>query len=389
MMDVCLRSIGERGRIPSGYPRQETTNMSKLLSWFSISAGVLLLGTASDTCQAQTQTIDPPAFDIELGMGFDSKKGIATGQVCIVNFVPHHEKLKQIQAGERAQDDFVKYRHVTDKAELTTHYEVSAELVVKALTYNVSSKASFSREIALKAESLNVSAFAVVTNQPISVTQQKPGTRIEVPKHFRLPSGEVDPKRCGDSFIQTIFGGAELSAVLYIKTTSAGHRTKLMGQIEGGQGIFSGNLKATGDTKSETSSEEVQVYYTRSGGSGSPLAMDLIGLKTAIQALKADAQKAAAFRKITVSSYDQFLEKVRPPEKERDFRVIADQLGRMRTVWDYARQVHLQPYLFIMERNVTMPYLVELGRQARCSCDEARTRGTGMHRESAVRYQKG
>ncbi|MCX6597092.1 MAG: hypothetical protein NTV70_12070 [Acidobacteria bacterium] len=133
-----------------------------------------------------------------------------------------------------------------------------------------------------------------------------------------------------------------------------------MGQINGGQGIFSGNLKATGDTKSTTSSEEVHVLYTRSGGSGSPLVIDLDGLRTAIHNLKQDAQKAAAFRKITLSSYDQVLDRVGSPEKERDFRVIAEKLGRFRTLRDYARQANLEPYLFIMDRNVTRPILKEI-----------------------------
>jgi hypothetical protein len=107
-----------------------------------------------DPTQA-TRIVDYPVDSgVQLGNGWNTVSGQKNAGTCILFS----------KAADKGQDKVFNFRSVTDKSALQNMMEMSAELQVKAIAYNVTGKADYVKNVEIKDEYSNFVMHAIVQN---------------------------------------------------------------------------------------------------------------------------------------------------------------------------------------------------------------------------------
>ena len=184
---------------------------------------------------------------------------------------------------------------------------VSAEAEVRALGASASSKVEFATKTKINNEFSNFVVRAVVENGARFVIPEKESGVIGLTP-MALKLAQTNPIRfnavCGDTFVSSLHGGAELDAVITFTTRSQEDHQSLETSFSGsGWGV---EAKAAVGTTAETlrKNGQMKINYIQSGGAGDPLPTDQDKLNDSISGLPKSAANNPRFFQIGLTRYD-------------------------------------------------------------------------------------
>lgn len=295
-----------------------------------------------------TEIVEAPETGIELGWGWDSFDSRPVPTVCI----------EFAEKSEPAQARRMSMREVSDSYELMESLGMSAEASVKAIGVEVSGKASFAKELNLSSFASNFVLNASVDNgvrfvAPIAESAGRGGAAGGTPPtggSVRLTSDAASLARrdadeflhrCGNAFVSAVYGGAQLTAVLTIETTSFSEQEELAVEMSasGWGARFEGSLEDRSQETEESERLDLSIFQVGGRGDAIPTSKDdLLDKMKDLSALAFDAPKT--FR-VALTPYETLPNWPAEPlvGQEREFEELASTWGGYNTLYDEIQQV--------------------------------------------------
>lgn len=290
--------------------------------------------------------IDYPKEGVMLGTGWSSLDGIKTPGQCI-EFV--EQKIP-------AQETDLRFEKVVDKDQLNRELKVSMQAQARGiLGMGGSAKADFSKSLEIKDENLNLLMQANVNQGPRFVAPRPDrGTLRLTSEDEQLAARDPSAFRakCGDSFVATIYEGAELNALLSFNTSSREERERLEGslKISGAAMSLSGSTTQTLRTYQENQRLSIALHIA--GGNGTPLPVNEDELEARVKVLPNDASTAPQPFKLNLLCYDTLpnwpKNLVQISETYANLEAYTTQYQRLNSVYESQAEViqHPEAYAF-------------------------------------------
>lgn len=320
------------------------------------------------------QQVGIPLSGVELGMGWDSRRGEVVPNRCI-EFAP-------VQA--RGQATRLHLTEVSDQSELMQSLSVDASVSVRTIFASGDAKSSFAKSSKVKASSTNLVLQATIDNGVLFVGPKRMPDRARfanpqfgergepAPEEgwrqwaddagssdlhsltFRpwakdfLDSGQAADfrRRCGDSFVAAIQSGAELLALITFTASSADEKQKIAASISADFGIVQASASVEQANNSSRESSNLGVTVSQIGGSSGPIATSRPDLVEKLKLLAADAAMAPKFHSMQVVSYDSLADW--PPNlplttPTDQLEVIADTYWFLSSYYDLLEEIIGEP----------------------------------------------
>jgi len=263
---------------------------------------------------ALVQTLGIPTSGVELGLGWDSKKGRVVPNRC-VDFAP---------VQERGQGVTLDMHEVSDQSEVMESLGVSASVAVRTLFVSGSAQASFAKQSKVNATSTSLMLRAIVDNGVLFAGPRRWQERAR----FSFPTipeeGEAPPasgwkdwaedrggqeryavglkpwasdiltgeqsghqtlaardasgvqafrRYCGDSYVSAIYSGAELLAMITFRASSRENKRKITASLKAQFGPVEMSAAAREDRNDKREKTDLEVSYMQIGG-GSGISHD-------------------------------------------------------------------------------------------------------------------
>lgn len=278
-----------------------------------------------------TRTVEYPVDGVRLGQGWHDDQGEKAQAVCI-------EFQEEADDG---QEQTMKMEVVTDHSEMMQSMEISAEMQVKAIAYEVSGKASYAKNVEMKSESMNFVVHAKVNNGVNFTAPLRGATSksISLTPNYRNLAARNYPdfeRQCGEAFVSAIFSGAELNAVLSFDEQSSSERETIEASMKGSGWGFEAEGSASSTMNDYASSSSLSISYYQTGGKGNPIPTDQEGFIDAISNLPRLANDAGYNYRIMIRSYKSLPNY--PGRSEEPSSIFREQLslsyGRLLTIHD-------------------------------------------------------
>ena len=246
-----------------------------------------------------TKMTEYPVEGVLLGQGWHNDQGEKAQAVCI-------EFQEQSDDG---QEQTMNLEVVTDHSEMMQSMNVSAEVQVKAIAYEVSGKASYAKNVEMKSDNMNFVAHARVKNgvifaAPLDGERSK---MIRLTPTFRNLASRNYPefkRQCGEAFVSAIYSGAELNAVLSFAEKSSTEREEIEASMKGSGWGFEAEGSASKKMEEYSKSSELRISFHQTGGKGNPIPTDQQGFTDAIHRLPQLADEAGYNYRIMIRSYN-------------------------------------------------------------------------------------
>jgi hypothetical protein len=277
---------------------------------------------------SQTSFLDYPVDGVRLGQGWH-REGVTRAVATCIEFTAGKDS---------GQEQSMKLSVVNDSSALMDALDVSAEAQFKSIGYEVSGKARFARDSAVRSSNLNVLAYARVMNGVEYVAPAESGTprRVDLTPHYRGLARDAlaFEQECGDSFVAAVYSGAELAALLTFSESDRKLRSEIEAQLSGSVGGFSGEAKGRTTQESASTAGKLHVTFHQAGGSGGPMPTTQAGFIAALERLPDLAAKAPYNYRIQVQSYRTLPSFTADVEEDRDRfrRALATSYGRLETL---------------------------------------------------------
>ena len=283
------------------------------------------------TTNAGTINMGTPESGVELGLGWDSQRAEIIPNRCI-RFAPVKEEGQTIR---------MQLKEVSDTSELMEQLSVSAGMSIKSAVGSASAQGKFASNTKVTSSSNTLLIHATVDNGVLFVGPSQPldPVRSAFPLHgnsstkapWWVNSSEVSPvihlteeardilgdgsarnirefeRLCGDSFVSAIYSGAELIAVMTVKSKSRSKAQSAQGCVKaklsawGAKGETS--ACATAATDQKNGSTEVAVDFTQIGGAGGKIPMNQEGFLNKLNELPSEAQAGPQFHSMNLTAY--------------------------------------------------------------------------------------
>ncbi len=290
---------------------------------------------------ASSTMVDYPDTGVDLGWGWDSELGVPKPTVCIEFGI----------ANDKGQTKRLSVSEVSDSYEVMKSMGLSAAASVKTIGYQVSGKASFAKDTKVSGYSSNFVMRASVDNgvryaAPISenirasdsnenTAQQADSGSIRLTNQALKLAQRRDLNAftnvCGDSFVSALYGGAELTGVVSIKTSSRQESEKASASFSGSGWGVDVSGKATSSALSDFKSEQMSLSFFQIGGSRDKIPASKEDFLAKLDTLSAEADDAPKFYRVALLPYTA-LENW--PEKE--IFVATAELDQLASYWgDY------------------------------------------------------
>jgi len=302
--------------------------------------------------------VDYPKLGVDIGTGWNSLTDKKYSATCVT----FEEK---IDTGQDTREDLTS---ITDQYSLMNEMHVSAEAEVRALGASASSKVEYATKTKINNEFSNFLVRAVVENGAhFIIPEKKTGVIGLTPMALNL--AKTDPLRfdqvCGDTFVSSLHGGAELDAVITFTTRSQEDHQSLETSFSGsGWGV---EAKAAVGTTVETLQKngQMKITYMQSGGSGANLATDQVGLNKLISDLPASAAKDPKFFLLGLTRYDSL------PDwpgnsagwNETAYQEIASQYFKLYTLYIQSTCILADQNTYILNQGITVDQLRKVNDQ--------------------------
>lgn len=299
--------------------------------------------------------VDYPPEGVGLGNGWDSQLGRKTSVEAVV--------FKEIDEPSPSQAKDFYTCQILNRSNLLQELDISAEGSYEGWGAKVSAKAEFSSEVKVNELSQSFVAHAVVRNVARRADTLEGAIDLK-PKYAKM--AQEDPaefrRRCGDCYVSSIEGGAELVAVLTFHVTDRAEKKKIAASMEGsGWGAnLSGEVGSNIETYSKN--EQLTIRYCQSGGSGDALPTDLHEIVEKIKELPSLAAASPYPYKIGLKRYDTL------PSWPRDvtlpdlqpYRDLLVQYNRYKDLHDLIDGIRNNAGAFLLGRGVTEDSLKEV-----------------------------
>lgn len=293
------------------------------------------------------EIIGIPDTGVHLGWGWNKGDHEPIPTICV----------EFVEGREPAQTKYMTMKEVSDSYELMQSMGMSAEASVKTIGFEVEGKAAF-------AKSTNVTGFS--STFVLNATVQN-GVRYAAPR----PKGwlEFDPsdprmgerggtegairltseaqglaakdrtefrRRCGSSFVSAIYGGAKLTAVMTMSSSSRAEKESMSASMSGGGwgARFEGSIKGKSESEISNNSMELSIFQTGGTGDAIPATKDQLLAK--LDVISLDAYNAPKDFNIAITPYDVLEnwpgEEI--PDRATEFDELAAYWGAYNTLYD-------------------------------------------------------
>ncbi|MEW8113606.1 MAG: hypothetical protein AB2540_13015 [Candidatus Thiodiazotropha endolucinida] len=263
---------------------------------------------------AQPVSVNYPETGVDVGWGWDSDEGVPQPNVCIEYSIEE----------DKGQTKYMTMTEVSDSRQLMQSMNISAAASVKTITYKASGSAKFAKNTKINSFSSNFVLNLSVDNGVRYATPLLPGSRGEIKDpetrktlpdagSIRLTSEalRLAKKRdltaflnyCGDSYVAALYGGARLTAVITVKTSSKKESQEASASFSGsGWGV---NVKASANGKKVGSieSKNVSMRFYQSGGRKDRIPASKEDLLTKLDTITTEASDYPAYYRVTLMPY--------------------------------------------------------------------------------------
>ncbi|MEQ8264211.1 hypothetical protein [Pseudohaliea sp.] len=282
-----------------------------------------------------------PEEGVELGFGWDSRKGRIVPNRCV--------RMTPVRAsGQVARASL---SEVTDTSEVMKSLKVSAAVAVKTMFAKGSAAASFAKSSRVSAQSTTFLLDATVENGVLFAGPYGPAdeARLAYPSleaHATAAGGEPASRLtlqpwagglmndaatfrayCGDAYVSAITSGARLYATISFRSTSSSQSQKVKTAIEGTYGPVRAEAKAAATHAETLANTSLTVHNLQVGGSGGEIAMSKDALLEKLKSLAGEAEASPQFQYLRLTPYSQMPEWRGTDtwmQAEDEFEVIAD-----------------------------------------------------------------
>ena len=340
------------------------------------------------------QEVGIPLSGVELGLGWDSRRGEVVPNRCI-EFAP-------IQS--RGQATRLHLTEVSDQSEMMRSLNVNAAVSVRTIFASGDAKTSFAKSSKVKASSTNFVLQATVDNGVLFVGPKRmpdraryanpqfgergepapdagwrqwaadPGTDDQHSLTFRpwakeyLDDGDGGAFRrhCGDSFVASIQSGAELLALISFTASSAAEKQRIAASISADFGVVQASASAASASESSRQNSNLEVTVSQIGGSGGPIATTREDLVEKLKLLAMDAAMAPKFHSMQVVSYDSLADwpaEVALTASTGELEVIADTYWFLSSFYELLEEIIIEPEAYSYATGLIPSELADLQDQ--------------------------
>ncbi|WP_120499005.1 hypothetical protein [Roseovarius sp. EL26] len=247
-----------------------------------------------------TEILLAPETGLGLGWGWNAFHGEAIPTQCV-----EFTRDKPFKGQTSALD----FSEVNDQYELQAAMDMSAEASVKSMGYDVEGEMKFSTETNISGTSLTYLIEAEVLNAPWVALPpgEGGGQSVELTpeaERFARQDLELFKDICGTGYISATYGGAKLSIVVDIKTTSQESRSAMSASVSGGGWGVKVSAAMSGSSSSDNKKASRDINFFQSGGEPEVLPTTPEAIVTAAETLAKQAGKAEKIFRIAVTPYE-------------------------------------------------------------------------------------
>ena len=286
--------------------------------------------------------IEAPETGVDLGWGWNTFRAEPIPTVCV----------------EFARDSFdsqtttLSFNEVNDSFELLETMDVSAEVSVKSIGYEAKGKADFAKQVnisgfsstfVIEAEVQNGASFAAPTPprelRLAAVGLQGEGAIRLTPEAVALARQGTERFKevCGNGFVSATMGGARLTAVVNIQTSSRQERETVQAAVSGSGWGVKVEAAMKNDKSTAVGKLEREISFYQAGGREQELPTDADKIIARVQELAKQASTAEKLFQIAVTPYEILENWPRGEEltgEEAEFNELASLWGAYNTLYD-------------------------------------------------------
>ena len=303
--------------------------------------------------------VEAPETGVDLGWGWNTFHAEPIPTIC-VKFA-RGDKFK-------AQTTTLNFKEINDSFELMEAMDISAEVSVKTVAYKAKGKAKFAKDVnvsgfsstfVFEAEVQNDAVYAAPTTKSLrgkaetaTATEDEGAVRL-TPEAAKLARTDIELFKdvCGNGYVSATMGGAKLTAVVDIETSSRSEREKMKAEVSGsGWGV---KVKAAmgSEEGSETASFKREISFYQTGGRDQDLPTDEKKIMERVNDLAKQASEAEKLFQIVVMPYELLENWPRGEEltgEEAEFTELAAIWGAYNTLYDEIQEAMDEPDDFVV-----------------------------------------
>ncbi|SLN72601.1 hypothetical protein ROA7450_04046 [Roseovarius albus] len=247
-----------------------------------------------------TDILLAPETGLGLGWGWNAFHGEA---------IPTHCVQFKRDKPFKGQTSSLGFSEVNDQYELQAAMDMSAEASVKSVGYDVEGEMKFSTETSISGSSLTYLIEAEVLNAPWVALPpgDAGGHSVELtPMAERLAQRDLEQFKdvCGTGYVSATYGGAKLSIVVEIKTSSQDTRSAMSASVSGGGWGTKVSSAMSGSSSSSNEQASREISFFQSGGQPEKLPTTPKDIVEAAETLAGQADKAEKIFRIAVTPYE-------------------------------------------------------------------------------------
>jgi|GEM_PF-4241211 len=293
--------------------------------------------------------IDYPKLGVDLGNGWNSLTGKKMNAVCVTFD----------QKEDTGQDTTENLTSITDQYSLMNEMHISAEAEVSALGTTVSSKMNYATKTTVNNEYSNFIVRAVVENGArFLIPEKERGVIGLTPMALNLAKTNLlrFEQVCGDTFVSSLHGGAELDAVITFTTRSQEDHQSLEVSFAGSGWGVEAKASGGGTVESLRKNGQMKITYYQSGGSGDPLATDQDKLNTLINGLPLSAANNPKLFQLGLTRYDSLADWPGNSSGWHDvvYRDLAAQYFKLNSLYTQTTGILANQSAYIFDQGLTV-----------------------------------
>lgn len=367
---------------------------------------VLMLLTCSSSALSESERTGVLGTGAQLGWGWDTTLEEARPNICV----------EFERASEGAQTVNMSINEVSNQSELLEKMDLSATASVKAMV-SVEGKASFAKEVSVNSSSSSFLVRVTIDNgyeytAPVEA-KPRPASAPERRSVWRrlfsseAPTEETDDqgmqvrltpwalelarkqdklasfrRQCGDSFVQAIYGGAELYGLVTISSDVTNSSKQFSESISGSYSFVQANQSFEESINEIDKDAKTTVTFFQVGGSGGAIASDRAGFVEKLQKLTREAAETPKHTSLAVLPYTQLAnwpsDKPLDPE-EHDLNEILAEYWNFTSLYHDVQRARSHPEKFLLGRGIDKGGL----RALEDELNEIRARLERMARDNA------
>jgi|GEM_PF-1867063 len=324
-----------------------------------------------------------PESGVELGMGWDSRRGEIVPNHCI-DFAP-------IRA--TGQDIEVELSEVADQSELMESLNVSANVAVKTIIASGSAKGSFAKKSKVTSNSTTLLLYATVENGVIFVGPSAPPAPVRsaypaaaqanagAGRSASVPGGRLSDEisfksslrsktsspdafrdRCGDYFVSAIYSGAELMATIEFASKSKTESKAIKTAVKASYGAVSAGGETATNNSAVMNNTNFNMKFAQTGGGVGMIPISKEGLQQKLQKLAIEAYENPKFHTMELRSYREVPggNGLVYNSMDEPFEVISDYYWLLSSVYDEIEDIRLNPASYDNSSGLSSDELLEL-----------------------------